>query len=77
MVREANFAESRKDFIHKCHIALKEANETQYWLTIIDRMETNYSGSVITLMKEVNELISILVTILKSAKRNIKDKDSR
>ena len=35
LVREAEFAESRNDFIHKLSIALKEANETDYWLTLL------------------------------------------
>ncbi len=47
LVREAQFAESSADFIHKLSIALKEANETEYWLSLLteskyfpkDRME--------------------------------------
>ena len=35
LIREAEFAESKKDFIHKLHISLKEANETDYWLTLL------------------------------------------
>jgi four helix bundle protein len=35
MVRETEFAESRADFSHKLSIALKEANETEYWLSLI------------------------------------------
>ena len=35
LIREAEFAESKKDFIHKLHIALKEANETDYWLCLL------------------------------------------
>lgn len=47
LVREAQFAASSADFIHKLSIALKEANETEYWLSLLteskyfpkDRME--------------------------------------
>jgi TIGR02436 family protein len=35
LIREAEYAESRPDFIHKLHIALKEANETDYWLSLL------------------------------------------
>jgi four helix bundle protein len=35
LVREAEHAESRADFIHKMSIALKEANETLYWLELL------------------------------------------
>ncbi len=35
LVREAEHAESKKDFIHKMSIALKEANETEYWLHML------------------------------------------
>ena len=40
LIREAEFAESKNDFAHKLHIALKEANETGYWLELLFR--TNY-----------------------------------
>jgi len=35
LIRESEYAESKKDFIHKLHIALKEANETDYWLHML------------------------------------------
>ena len=62
-VREADSAESRRDFVHKMKIALKEANETEYWLrlvqaTIID--DEPLSAQI----KECNEIIRILNTII-------------
>ncbi len=39
-IHEANYAQSRKDFISKLEIALKEANETAYWLALL--YKTNY-----------------------------------
>ena len=39
-VSEAQFAESKKDFIHKLKIAAKEANETSYWLKLCDKAES-------------------------------------
>jgi four helix bundle protein len=35
MVRESEYAESKADFIHKLYIALKEANESLYWLELL------------------------------------------
>ncbi len=40
LIREGEFAQSKADFIHKLHISLKEANETEYWLSIL--FDTNY-----------------------------------
>ncbi len=40
LIKESEFAQSRKDFLNKLYISLKEANETQYWLELL--FETNY-----------------------------------
>ncbi len=65
-VFEAQHAESKLDFIHKMKIAIKEANETLYWLLICERSE-NYpvNGSLKVL---VDELIRIISKIIISAK---------
>lgn len=39
LVRESEYAESRSDFVHKLRIALKEANETAYWLDLLCQTE--------------------------------------
>ena len=39
LIREAEHAESKADFIHKMNIALKEANETEYWLMLLHDSE--------------------------------------
>ena len=46
LVREAKFAQSKADFINKMSIALKEANETKYWLTLL--YKTNYLKEKLT-----------------------------
>ena len=38
-IREANSAQSRRDFLHKMNIALKEANETEYWIELLIKSE--------------------------------------
>jgi four helix bundle protein len=66
-VREAQRAVSKADFINKLGIALKEADETRYWIELIDKKihKTNESY-----YKKIDEIISILTAIINSSKRN-------
>ena len=70
LVREAKFAQSRADFINKMSIALKEANETSYWLDLLH--DTNYINQKMhqDINSDINELISLLVAIVKNSKNN-------
>jgi len=68
---EAESAESRDDFVHKLKIALKELRETRVWLTLIQRMALGKSATATEpLLGECNELISILVASVRTARRN-------
>ena len=68
---EAQGAESRKDFIHKMKIALKELRETKVWLNIIQRkMFDKRSKKLEAIITETNELICIFVASIKTAKEN-------
>lgn len=68
---EAQSAESRKDFIHKMKICLKELRETKIWLNIIQRKELiKNTEEVESLLKECDELISIFFTSIKTARKN-------
>lgn len=69
MIREAEMAESKRDFIHKMSIALKEANETDYWLKLIQVEVKN--EEILKLEHECQELIKILVAIINTSKRSI------
>ena len=71
LVREAEHAESKKDFIHKMSISLKEANETRYWLDLLEESKLISSEQLIQLQKENTEIIKILAAIVKSSKNNI------
>ena len=72
MVREAEHAESRADFIHKMSISLKEANESEYW------MELLYRGGYFDILAyesikgDLIELLKLLISIIKKAKANKK-----
>jgi four helix bundle protein len=72
---EAQSAESRPDFIHKMKVCLKELRETKVWLLIIVRAELITSAPKLDpLIKENDELISIFVTSINTAKQNKKKK---
>lgn len=69
---ESQSAESRKDFIHKLSIGLKELRETYIALKLIRNLKLNHRNSHISkLLKENNELISIFVASINTARRNL------
>lgn len=69
-VSESVFAQSRMDFVNKMSIALKEANETKYWLDLL--VETDYlsNSQYDSIVDDVKKLIGTLVNIIKSTKNN-------
>jgi four helix bundle protein len=70
---EAQSAESRSDFIHKMKISLKELRETRVWLIMIGRANLiKQTSKLEPLINENNELISIFVTSINTARRNKK-----
>jgi len=71
---EAQGAESRKDFIHKMKISLKELRETSIWLKIIARRSMCDVGQIHTAIAECNELIAIFVKSTKTATENSRHK---
>ena len=72
LVREAEYAQSKADFIHKLSIALKEANETDYWLSLL--FETKYIEELLfkSLKSDCSEIIYILISSVKTVKNKIK-----
>ncbi|HTW90171.1 MAG TPA: four helix bundle protein [bacterium] len=66
--QESRGAESRADFVHKMHIVLKELREAHYWLTLVERSRLVTGECVTSLVGEANELVSILVRALVTAK---------
>jgi four helix bundle protein len=68
---EAQDAESRADFIHKMKISLKELRETKIWLLIAGKANLIKPASKLEpLIDESNQLISIFVASVKTAKQN-------
>jgi four helix bundle protein len=68
LIREAEFAQSRADFINKMSVALKEANETIYWLNLLK--DTNYITieAFEKLSGMCKEVLAILVASIKTSK---------
>ena len=71
LVREAQFAQSKSDFIHKLSIALKEANETDYWLELLYRTQMINDKMFESIEPEIKGLIKLLVRSIKTAKQSI------
>lgn len=69
LVREAEYAQSASDFINKLSIALKECNETLYWLNLL--RDTSYIGEkeAQSIISDCRELLAMLITSVKTAKQ--------
>lgn len=69
-ISEAQHAQSKKDFIAKIHISLKEATETKYWIRLLH--DTGYlsDSEFESLLSDIIELEKIIVAIAKTAQKN-------
>ena len=67
-VREAEYGQSKNDFIAKMSIALKEASETEYWLELLYRTEYLTDAEYESIKSNCSEVVKILISILKASK---------
>ena len=67
-VKEAVYAQSRKDFVSKMSIALKEASETEYWLELLGRTTYLTDEQYQSLQDDCGELAKMLIAIVRSSK---------
>ena len=74
--RAACRGRSKAEFVSKLGIVLEEADETMFWLELIDEMAIHGGSSVGFLMQECDEITAIMVTSIKTAKRCKKDRES-
>lgn len=72
---EARGAESRADFVHKLGIALKELNETQVWLKMVQRAGLAAAGTASPLQDECSQLARILNASIHTARRAARRND--
>ncbi len=70
-IHEAQYAQGTKDFISKFEIALKECNETEYWLEILLDVEGMFEEDFKSLQEECIELRRMLVSSVKKLKEKI------
>ena len=69
-VSEALSAESTADFIHKLSISQKEANETQYWLSLLIRTEYISEKEYESMLQDCEEIRKMLISIIITTKKN-------
>lgn len=70
-IREAIRAQSTADFIAKLYISLKEAEETMFWLELLEDSEYVESSQIANLYEENNELVIIITKSISSAKNKL------
>ena len=69
-IREGEVAQSRADFVARYNIALKEANETDYWLDLLHESGYIPNSHFDFLSPKCKELVYILISIIKSSNEN-------
>lgn len=69
-IHEANYAQSKADFVSKLQIALKECYETEYWLKLLDKSELAEKEQIRALAVQCGTIRKILIASVQTAKRN-------
>ena len=70
MIREAEYSESKVDFVHKLGIARKELNETIYWLELLEATEYITSKDFKGINADAIEILKMLTSSIKTVKNN-------
>ena len=71
LIREAEHGQSKADFLNKMNIALKEANETDYWLLLLYKGEFLNEKEYNSIIEDCTELLKMLIKIVKTTKENL------
>ena len=71
LIKESKYAQSKADFLHKQMIALKEANETEYWICLLK--ESGYISSTMfhSIIPDMKEILKLLVSSTKNLKNTL------
>jgi four helix bundle protein len=70
-VSEAIEGQSKKDFISKLSVSLKEASETRYWLKLLVETDILLEEEANSLLLDLEEIIKLLNTVIKTTKQNL------
>ena len=73
-ISEALYGISRKDFLSKVYISLKECSETKYWLELLYKTEYLSENEFISINSDCAELMKLLTSIVKTTRQNNLDK---
>lgn len=71
MIREAEHAESKNDFIHKFSIAQKEANEVLYWLELLKATDYLNEKEFENINNDATSILKLITSILKTTKQQL------
>ncbi|MEA3456966.1 MAG: four helix bundle protein [Campylobacterota bacterium] len=74
LIREAKYAQSKADFLNKLMIALKEANETKYWLELLHYSDYINEKMYNSIAPEIEFLLKLLISSTKTTKETIRKK---
>ena len=74
LVSEAAYAQSPADFVNKLSVALKECNETLYWLNILKDTEYLQEKEYESMNTDCREVLALLISSIKTTKQNIETK---
>lgn len=70
-IKEAQHAQSSADFLHKMNVALKEANETEYWISLLKDTGFINQDEYTTINHDCAEVLKLLVSIVKTTKNKL------
>ena len=76
-VSEGQFAQSKADFLTKMTIALKEANETKYWIKRLFAYGSLNDKEFNSILNDNEEIISLLTIITKTTKENLRKEEEK
>ena len=71
LIKEGEHAQSKADFLNKMNVALKEANETEYWIELLRDSEYLSTTESLSILDDTSELIRLLISIVKSTKASL------
>jgi len=71
---EVQGAESRRDFVHKLGICVKELRETRAWLKLMGELQLCSGDQLSLMLGECNELLAITATSIRTARQNSKNR---